>query len=126
LAGSLEGRFGGVAEPIYCDEPPIARRLFASTGFAWRWLVLRLYLGWEPFVSGWGKTFSGQITWKLWQWAESQYSVTGTADCGWIRACVVEGQTVQRGSAVQALPAPRLRTPRVLIQTWPIPGMSTF
>jgi thiosulfate dehydrogenase [quinone] large subunit len=44
-----------VTEPIYFDEPPVAKRLFASTTFAWLWLVLRLYLGWEWFVSGWGK-----------------------------------------------------------------------
>jgi hypothetical protein len=34
-----------MAEPIYFDEPPAARSLFASTTFAWLWLVLRLYLG---------------------------------------------------------------------------------
>jgi hypothetical protein len=31
-----------VAEPIYFDEPRIAKRLFASTMFAWLWLMLRL------------------------------------------------------------------------------------
>jgi len=90
-----------MAEPIYFDEPPIARRLFASTTFAWLWLILRLYLGWEWFVSGWGKTFGGNITWKFWDWGEDQYSLTGTANCGWIRSCVVNGQSVPRGSAVQ-------------------------
>ena len=44
-----------MSDPIYFEEPPVARRLFASTTFAWLWLLLRLYLGWEWVVSGWGK-----------------------------------------------------------------------
>ena len=90
-----------MSEPIYFEEPPIARRVFASTTFAWLWLLLRLYLGWEWLVSGWGKTFGGSITWKFWNWGDDAYSLTGTANCGWIRSCVVNGQTVPRGAAVQ-------------------------
>ena len=59
-----------MAGPIYFDEPPAARRLFGSTTFAWLWLVLRLYLGWEWLVSGWAKTFGGNITWKFWNWVK--------------------------------------------------------
>jgi thiosulfate dehydrogenase (quinone) large subunit len=92
---------GEVSEPVYFDEPPAARRLFASTTFAWFWLLLRLYLGWEWLVSGWAKTFGGTITWKFWDWGKDAYSLTGTANCGWIRSCVVNGQEVPRGSAVQ-------------------------
>jgi thiosulfate dehydrogenase [quinone] large subunit len=94
-----------MSEPIYFDEPPVARSLFGSTRFAWLWLVLRLYLGWEWLVSGWGKTFGGNITWQFWNWGDDAYSLTGTGNCGWIRACVVEGQTVPRGSAVQGFAA---------------------
>src|SRR4029079_3519269 len=78
---------GAVSGPIYFEEPPIARRVFASTTFAWLWLALRLYLGWEWLVSGWGKTFGGAITWKVWNWGDDAYSLTGTANCGWIRSC---------------------------------------
>ena len=53
----------------------------------------------------WGKTFGGQITWEFWRWGESQYSLTGTANCGWIRSCVVNGQTVPRSGAVQGFAA---------------------
>src|SRR6516225_11449269 len=88
-----------MADPVYFDEPPIAKRLFASTTFAWLWLVLRLYLGWEWFVAGWEKTFGGNLTWKFWQWGESQYSLTGTANSGWVRSCVIDGKPVPRGSA---------------------------
>jgi len=94
-----------MADPVYFDEPPFAKRLFAATTFAWLWLILRLYLGWEWFVSGWGKTFGGQITWEFWRWGESQYSLTGTANCGWIRSCVVDGHTVPRGAAVKGFAA---------------------
>lgn len=94
-----------MAQAVYFDEPPIAKRLFATTTFAWLWLVLRLYLGWEWFVSGWGKTFGGQLTWEFWRWGQSQYSLTGTANCGWIRACVVNGKSVPRGSALQGFAA---------------------
>lgn len=33
-------------------EPPISRALFASTGAAWLWLIVRLYLGYEWISSG--------------------------------------------------------------------------
>ena len=94
-----------VPEPIYFEEPPIARRVFASTAFAWLWLLLRLYLGWEWLVSGWGKTFGGSITWQFWNWGDDAYSLTGTANCGWIRSCTVDGQVVPRGAAVQGFAA---------------------
>ena len=98
-----------MAEPVYFEEPPVARRLFASTTFAWLWLVLRLYLGWEWFVAGWEKTFGGNLTWKFWQWGESQYSLTGTANCGWVRSCVIDGKPVPRGSAVQGFAAAAIK-----------------
>jgi thiosulfate dehydrogenase [quinone] large subunit len=94
-----------MSEPIYFDEPPAARRLFASTTFAWLWLIMRLYLGWEWLVAGWEKTFGGTITWKFWNWGEAQYSLTGTQNCGWVRSCVVAGKPVPRGSAVQGFAA---------------------
>jgi uncharacterized membrane protein YphA (DoxX/SURF4 family) len=58
-------------------------------------------LGVAGWVSGWAKTFGGAITWKFWNWDDDKYSLTGTANCGWVRSCVVNGQSVPRGSAVQ-------------------------
>ena len=52
-------------------------------------------------VSGWAKTFGGSITWKFWNWGDDAYSLTGTANCGWIRSCIVNGQAVPRGGAVE-------------------------
>lgn len=37
------------------EEPPIARFLFADTRMAWLWLIVRLYVGYEWFTSGWDK-----------------------------------------------------------------------
>jgi thiosulfate dehydrogenase [quinone] large subunit len=36
-------------------DPPIARTLFGEVRWAWIWLILRLYLGWEWLSAGWGK-----------------------------------------------------------------------
>ena len=51
-----------MAETVHIEEPRIAKILFASTQFAWLWLVLRLWLGWEWFQAGWSKVFGGDIT----------------------------------------------------------------
>jgi thiosulfate dehydrogenase [quinone] large subunit len=37
------------------EDPPIARALFGSVQWAWIWLILRLYLGWEWLQAGWDK-----------------------------------------------------------------------
>lgn len=43
---------------ISIPEPPLARFLFADTRFAWAWLLLRLYVGWEWLMAGWEKMTS--------------------------------------------------------------------
>ena len=60
-------------------------------------------------MAGWAKTFGGTLTWKFWQWGESQYSLTGTANCGWVRSCVINGKSVPRGSAVQGFAAAAIK-----------------
>ena len=42
-------------------EPPIARALFSSTKFAWLWLIIRLYVGYQWIHAAWGKISGG--TW---------------------------------------------------------------
>jgi len=39
-------------------EPPLARFIFSDTRFAWVWLLLRLYVGYEWLLAGWGKMTS--------------------------------------------------------------------
>jgi thiosulfate dehydrogenase [quinone] large subunit len=46
---------------VIIPDPPLAHALFGSTRFAWLWLILRLYLGWQWLSSGWGKISGG--TW---------------------------------------------------------------
>lgn len=36
-------------------EPPIAEALFSEVRWAWIWLVLRVYAGWQWLNAGWGK-----------------------------------------------------------------------
>ncbi len=40
---------------LYYEEPAISRFLFASPYMAPLWTVLRIWLGWSWFSSGWGK-----------------------------------------------------------------------
>lgn len=37
---------------IRIEDPPIARALFGDTRFAWIWLIVRLYVGWEWLSEG--------------------------------------------------------------------------
>ncbi len=43
---------------IEIPEPKLARFLFANTRFAWFWLVVRLYVGWQWLHAGWEKLHS--------------------------------------------------------------------
>jgi thiosulfate dehydrogenase (quinone) large subunit len=47
---------------ITIPDPPLARVLFSTTRFAWLWLIVRLYLGYEWLESGWSKLSGG--TWS--------------------------------------------------------------
>ncbi|MBX4191395.1 MAG: DoxX family membrane protein [Candidatus Doudnabacteria bacterium] len=40
---------------IEIAEPKISRFLFADTRFSWFWLIVRLYVGYEWLMAGWGK-----------------------------------------------------------------------
>ena len=37
------------------EDPPVARKLFGDVRWAWIWLILRVYLGWQWLSAGWGK-----------------------------------------------------------------------
>lgn len=43
---------------IQYEESPVAKFLFGNTKFSWFWLVVRVYVGWEWLIAGWGK-FTG-------------------------------------------------------------------
>lgn len=40
---------------IEIEEPGFSKFLFSSTGFAWFWLIVRVYVGWEWLTAGWDK-----------------------------------------------------------------------
>lgn len=42
-------------ESIQFPEPPLSRLLFADTKLSLLWLLLRVYIGYEWLVAGWGK-----------------------------------------------------------------------
>jgi thiosulfate dehydrogenase [quinone] large subunit len=57
MGAQLSTRRGTVVIP----DPPLANALFNTTQFAWLWLIVRVYLGWQWLNSGWGKISGG--TW---------------------------------------------------------------
>lgn len=44
-----------MSQKIQIPEPGISKFLFSDTRFAWFWLVVRLYVGYEWFMAGWTK-----------------------------------------------------------------------
>jgi thiosulfate dehydrogenase [quinone] large subunit len=40
----------------YIEDPPLARALFSDTRFAWIWLIVRVYAGWQWLSTGLEKT----------------------------------------------------------------------
>lgn len=46
---------------ITIPDPPFAHALLSTTRFAWLWLIVRVFLGWQWLQSGWGKLAGG--TW---------------------------------------------------------------
>jgi thiosulfate dehydrogenase [quinone] large subunit len=37
------------------EDPPVTRALFGQVRWAWIWLILRVYVGWQWLSAGWGK-----------------------------------------------------------------------
>ncbi len=60
------------------EDPPIARVLFGDVRWAWLWLILRLYVGWEWLNAGWGK-----VTNPAWTGAKA-----GTAMSGFVQGAL--------------------------------------
>jgi thiosulfate dehydrogenase [quinone] large subunit len=56
----------------HIEEPPFARDLFGSTRWAWLWLLVRLYAGYQWIEAGWGK-----LTNPAWVGAKSGTALTG-------------------------------------------------
>jgi thiosulfate dehydrogenase (quinone) large subunit len=54
------------------EDSPIARSLFGDVRWAWIWLLLRLYLGYEWLSAGWGKLQS-----DVWVGSQAGVALTG-------------------------------------------------
>lgn len=53
-------------------EPPLSKFLFSDTRMSWFWLVVRVYVGYEWLMTGWGK-----VTNPAWFGPEAGKSITG-------------------------------------------------
>jgi thiosulfate dehydrogenase [quinone] large subunit len=54
------------------DDPQVAKALFGQVRWAWIWLLLRLYLGWEWLQAGWGKLHN-----PAWTGSKAGTAITG-------------------------------------------------
>ena len=54
------------------SEPPIAKLLFADTRFSILWFIVRLYVGYEWLLAGWGKIIN-----PLWVGSGAGTAITG-------------------------------------------------
>lgn len=54
------------------EDPPIARALFSEVRWAWIWLILRLYVGYEWINAGWGKLSN-----PAWTGSKAGAAITG-------------------------------------------------
>lgn len=68
----------GSAGAGHFEDPPFAHSLFGETRWAWLWLILRVYVGWEWVSAGWGKLGSPA-------WTGSQ---AGTAMTGFVNGAL--------------------------------------
>lgn len=60
---------------VAIGDPPIARALFGEVRWAWIWLILRLYVGYEWISAGWEKLNSA-----AWTGAQAGTALTGFAN----------------------------------------------
>lgn len=61
-----------LTKKIHIPEPPLAKFLFAGSVFSRVWLVIRLYIGYEWLMAGWGK-----VTSALWSGSQAGTALSG-------------------------------------------------
>lgn len=54
------------------EESPISHFLFNNTRVAWFWLIVRVYVGYEWLIAGWGK-----VTSDVWVGSDAGRAITG-------------------------------------------------
>ena len=60
------------AQKMHFEDPPVARALFGDVRWAWIWLILRLYVGYEWVLAGWGK-----VTNPAWVGSQAGTAISG-------------------------------------------------
>src|SRR5208282_2850728 len=68
-------------QSIRIEDPPFARSLFNDTRYAWIWLIVRLYVGWQWLQEGLEKTQS-----PMWVGANA-----GTFLTTWVTKALTKG-----------------------------------
>jgi thiosulfate dehydrogenase [quinone] large subunit len=66
------------------EDPPVTLALFGHVRWAWIWLILRLYVGWQWLTAGWGKLNN-----PAWTGSDAGAAITG----------FVQGALAKTGSA---------------------------
>lgn len=61
-------------------EPALSRLLFSDTRMSWLWLILRIYIGYEWLIAGWGK-----VTNPMWVGPQA-----GTAIAGFLHGALLK------------------------------------
>lgn len=56
----------------HIEESPISGALFGDVRWAWLWLILRVYIGWQWLQAGWGKLSN-----PAWTGSEAGQAITG-------------------------------------------------
>ncbi len=67
-------------QKMHFEDPPVARALFGDVRWAWVWLILRLYVGYEWVLAGWGKVTNAA-------WVGGQ---AGTAISGFVQGALTQ------------------------------------
>ncbi len=52
MAATTDRRAATGKSTVYVQDPPIARALFSDVRFAWIWLIIRLFVGYEWITAG--------------------------------------------------------------------------
>jgi len=71
---SVETATQGKSGPVVFEDPPVARFLFGDARMSWLWLIIRLYVGYEWVMAGWGK-----VTSPAWVGAQAGTAIAGFA-----------------------------------------------
>jgi thiosulfate dehydrogenase [quinone] large subunit len=72
-----------MATYVDVKEPSPARWMFSSTGAAWIWLVVRVYLGYEWLEAGWEKITGADKAWQF-AYTDASWLKTGAGLRGFI------------------------------------------